>query len=72
MLDGAGAAALNAAVSRFKAQGKILIILTHRTRAIVECDHILALNKGAVVAFGPRDEIIDASDVAAPDRKVTT
>ncbi|MFO8127259.1 type I secretion system permease/ATPase [Yoonia sp.] len=72
MLDGKGAAALNAAVRSFKEQGKILIILTHRTKAIVECDHILALNKGAVVAFGPRDEIIDVSATSEPDRKVMT
>jgi ATP-binding cassette subfamily C protein len=68
MLDGEGAAALNTAVSTFKAQGKILIILTHRTKAIVECDHILVLNKGVVVAFGPRDEVMEGGVVNAPRR----
>ena len=72
MLDGQGAAALNAAVRTFKSQGKILIILTHRTKAIVECDHILAVNKGMVVAFGPRDEVMDVSDINASGAKVTT
>ncbi|MBE0414349.1 type I secretion system permease/ATPase [Yoonia sp.] len=71
MLDGDGAAALNTAVSAFKAQGKILIILTHRTKAIVECDHILVLNKGVVVAFGPRDEVLEGAVVStAPRSKV--
>ena len=65
MLDGPGAIALNTAISNFKAQGNILIILTHRSKPIVECDHILVLTEGAVVAFGPRDEVLEG----APSRK---
>lgn len=70
MLDGQGATALNAAVSSFKAQGKILIILTHRTKAIVECDHLLVLNEGAVAAFGPRDKVLDGTALNTPDQRV--
>jgi ATP-binding cassette subfamily C protein len=57
MLDGPGTAALNAAVKDFKAQGKAVIILTHRSEAIVECDHILVLKAGRVAAHGPRDKM---------------
>jgi PrtD family type I secretion system ABC transporter len=70
MLDGQGAAALNATVSSFKAQGKILIILTHRAKAIAECDHILVLKDGAVAAFGPRDKVLEGPAHNAPAQKV--
>ena len=70
MLDGLGATALNAAVSTFKAQGKILIILTHRAKAIAECDHILVLKDGAVAAFGPRDKVLEGAVLNAETPKV--
>ncbi len=70
MLDEQGVIALRGAISRVKAQGKILIILTHRS--IVECDHILVLHRGTVVAYGPRDEILEGKVVNAPIRKVSS
>lgn len=59
MLDADGSAALNAAVKRFKAQEKSLIVLTHRPQAIAECDLLMVLNRGEMVAFGPRDEVLE-------------
>ena len=68
-LDADGSLALNVAISRFKQQGKIVIIMTHRPMAISECDMLLYIEDGRQKAFGPRDEILssiikNAKDVA--------
>ena len=59
MLDADGSAALNAALRKMKEQGKIVMVLTHRPQAIAECDQLMVLNKGVIVALGPRDEVLD-------------
>lgn len=65
MLDAEGSNALNQTVKRFKERGKAVIITTHRPAAIAECDMLIVLDKGAVVAFGPRDEVL-AKTIADP------
>lgn len=67
-LDADGSTALNDVVRSMKADGKAVIIMTHRPTAISACDKLLVLEKGAVVGYGPRDEIVksmmrNASDV---------
>ncbi len=57
-LDAAGSDALNAAVRRFKEEGKAAIIMTHRPNAIAECDMLLVLENGRVASFGPRDSVM--------------
>jgi len=57
-LDNEGSEALNAVVMAMKAEGKSVLIMTHRPTAIQSCDKLLILDKGRVAAFGPRDEII--------------
>ncbi len=59
-LDADGSDALNAAVRGFKAQGKIVIIMTHRPNAISECDQLLYLEAGRQQAYGPRDQVLNA------------
>ena len=59
MLDADGSAALNAAMHKMKAQNRILMVLTHRPQAIAECDQLMVLNKGTIVALGPRDEVLE-------------
>ncbi|MBE9475544.1 MAG: type I secretion system permease/ATPase [Proteobacteria bacterium] len=59
-LDADGSHALNLAVRRFKEQGKIVIIMTHRPLAISECDQLLYLDAGRQQAYGPRDKVLDA------------
>jgi ATP-binding cassette, subfamily C, type I secretion system permease/ATPase len=68
-LDADGSNALNAAVRRFKQQGKSVIIMTHRPTAISECDHLLYLENGRQHTYGPRDDVLksivkNAKDVA--------
>jgi ATP-binding cassette subfamily C protein len=57
-LDAEGSEALNETVMAMKAEGKSVVIMTHRPVAIQSCDNLLVLDKGRVSAFGPRDEII--------------
>ncbi len=57
-LDAEGSSALNASVRALKAEGKSVVIMTHRPAAISECDMLLVLEKGIVTAFGPRDEVM--------------
>lgn len=59
-LDADGSQALNAAVRKFKEQGKAVIIMTHRPMAISECDHLLYLESGRQQAYGPRDEVLSS------------
>ncbi|HKK52291.1 MAG TPA: ATP-binding cassette domain-containing protein, partial [Myxococcota bacterium] len=67
-LDADGSEALNAVVKAMKADGRGVLIMTHRPTAISACDKLLVLENGKVAGYGPRDEIIksmmkNASDV---------
>jgi len=67
-LDADGSEALNAVVKAMKADGRGVLIMTHRPTAISACDNLLVLENGKVAGYGPRDEIIksmmkNASDV---------
>ena len=57
-LDAEGSEALNAVVTKMKAEGKGVLIMTHRPTAISACDKLLVLEAGKVAGYGPRDEII--------------
>ncbi len=57
-LDADGSEALNAAVSAMKAEGRAVLIMTHRPTAISSCDKLLVLEAGRAAGYGPRDEII--------------
>ncbi|NRA99785.1 MAG: type I secretion system permease/ATPase [Rhodobacteraceae bacterium] len=57
-LDMDGSEALNSAVRTLKAEGKAVVIMTHRPMAISECDTLLVLDKGRITALGPRDEVL--------------
>ncbi len=57
-LDADGSEALNAVLAAMKADGKGVLIMTHRPTAISSCDRLLVLEEGRVAGYGPRDEII--------------
>ena len=57
-LDQEGSDALNAAVRAAKAEGRSVIIMTHRPVAISECDRLMVVEGGRIKALGPRDEIL--------------
>ncbi len=57
-LDSAGEQALMATIGRLKEAGRTVVMVTHKTNALSQCDAILVLQDGAVQAFGPREEIM--------------
>jgi len=66
-LDNDGSEALNAVVASMKAEGKAVLIMTHRPTAISGCDRLLVLDKGRIAGYGPRDEIIKSMMANAGD-----
>ena len=59
-LDDEGEAALARAVEGLKAQGKAVVLITHRSAAVTMADRILILHEGGVQASGPRDQVLAA------------
>ena len=59
-LDADGTEALNAAIRGLKSEGKAAIIMTHRPQAISECDDLAVVERGQIVKFGTRDEVLSA------------
>lgn len=57
-LDNEGSEAVNAAIKRFKAAGKSVLIIAHRPSAIKECEMLVMLANGVVRAFGPKQQVL--------------
>lgn len=57
-LDTQGDAALTEAIVSVRQRGGIVIVVAHRPSALAGLDKVLALAKGQVQAFGPRDEVL--------------
>ncbi|QQM33129.1 type I secretion system permease/ATPase (plasmid) [Martelella lutilitoris] len=57
-LDDPGVKALNGAIATAKADGRAVIIMSHRPSALAECDDVLLLDSGQARAVGPRDEVL--------------
>jgi len=56
-LDSEGDAALANAVANLKKNGTTVVIVTHRIALLNQFDRILALQNGAMLAFGPPAEV---------------
>ena len=56
-LDSDGEAALTQAIAGVRARGGVVVIVAHRPSALAEVDYILALDRGRVRAFGPKEEV---------------
>ena len=57
-LDNDGSQALNRAIAGVRRAGKSVLIMAHRPAAIEECDSLLMLEEGRVLAYGPKDEVL--------------
>ncbi len=57
-LDGEGDSALVAALEALKADGRTILIVSHKLGILPVVDKILVLRDGRVDLFGPRDEIV--------------
>ncbi len=60
-LDNEGNAALNHAIRELKKEGRSVLIMAHRPNAIQECESLLVLENGMRMAFGPKDEVLQAT-----------
>lgn len=65
-LDEAGDRALVKALEQAKAQGCIVVLITHRKNVLAVVDKLLFLRDGTMVAFGPRDEVLANLNAGGP------
>jgi ABC-type multidrug transport system ATPase subunit len=47
--------------------GRTILLVTHATANIVQCDHVCFLSQGRMVYFGPPEEALDFFDVTSGD-----
>jgi len=59
-LDDVGEHALLQAISNLRAQGKTIVLITHRTSAIGITNKLLLLRDGVAEMFGPTDQVLAA------------
>lgn len=59
-LDTSGEAALASAIAQMKAQGRTVVLVTHRSAALAQADKLLVLSEGRMQAFGPAHEVMQA------------
>lgn len=64
-LDAMGEADLRRAVQALKAQGRTVIIVTHRPGILAAVDKLAVMRAGQIVTYGPRDEVLGALNKAA-------
>jgi ABC-type protease/lipase transport system fused ATPase/permease subunit len=57
-LDSVGESSLSECLVEMKKRGATIVIVSHRLNVISFVDKILALNNGAIEAFGPRAEVL--------------
>lgn len=58
-LDEAGEVALIKLLRNLKSRGRTVVLITHKLSLLSSVDKLLALNEGALVAYGPRDQVIE-------------
>lgn len=61
-LDADGDRALMRSVSSVRERGGVVIVISHRRSILNAVDHILFLQDGRAVAFGPRDQVMAKLD----------
>ncbi|MFA5990135.1 MAG: hypothetical protein WC803_11085 [Sphingomonas sp.] len=69
-LDGEGDTALIATLEALKAEGRTILIVSHKLGILPVVDKILVLRDGRIELYGPRDEIVPKVAPAALRRVV--
>jgi ATP-binding cassette subfamily C exporter for protease/lipase len=64
-LDDVGEQALVRSVQGLKAEGKTVVLITHRPGVLAVADRLLILRDGRVQADGPRDTVLAALRASA-------
>ena len=57
-LDDVGEAALIRALQTLKAEGRTMIVITHKMNLLNVVDNILVMRDGAMQAYGPKDQVL--------------
>ena len=68
-LDDAGEQALLETLRHLKAEGRTVVIVTHRPSALAVADQLIVLRDGAIQAQGPRDAVLAGLRAAQPPRE---
>ncbi|OOY27053.1 type I secretion protein [Thioclava sp. L04-15] len=65
-LDAEGEAALSKAIASVRARGGIVVVIAHRPKALEAVNLVGFVQGGRLVAFGPKDEIVNRSVATKP------
>ena len=57
-LDMEGQQALGQAISGVRARGGIVVVISHRQNVLAGVDLLLAMQRGRMIAFGPKDLVL--------------
>lgn len=68
-LDAEGEVALTNAIAVARQRGAVVVIVAHRPNALSAVDNVLVLAQGAMVTFGPRDEVLRKTTMRAVSEK---
>lgn len=68
-LDDVGEAALGATIKHLKANGKTVVLITHRLNILAIADRILVLRQGAVQWYGLREDFSKSVRAPVPPRQ---
>lgn len=69
-LDAEGDAALTNAILGLRASGATVVVMAHRPSALAAVNKVMVLQAGALVAFGPKEDVLGLP-AAEPNRQVT-
>lgn len=70
-LDDSGERALSEAIARCKQAGSTVIIITHRTQIIGMADRIMVLKDGALLLYGPKQDVLAQLGQKQPEPHAT-
>ncbi|MGE8323267.1 MAG: type I secretion system permease/ATPase [Pseudomonas sp.] len=71
-LDDAGELALVQAVRKLKAEGRTVVLVTHRPSILNAVDKLLFLKEGVQTLYGPRDQVLKTLMPPAPAKAAAT
>jgi len=57
-LDSDGEEALTEAILSVRRRGGIVVVISHRPKALEGVDHVMVIGEGRVQAFGPKEDVL--------------
>ena len=71
-LDDLGELALSRAIDALKQKKTTVIVITHRSGVLAQLDKLLIMRDGQMIAFGPREEVMEATIKKVEAQKAKT